>query len=102
MGGEPGPSARGGVPAAVARARAPGDSPAALQPADRGGVCRLDPAVRAIPRDAASRRTGGAGLGAVSEQSRGGARGEPVDAEPCLGVAPLSLPSPATPTPRRV
>src|SRR5438552_10281096 len=102
MGGEPGPSARWGVPAAVARARAPGDSPAALQPADRRGVCRLDPAVRAIPRDAASRRTGGAGRGADSEQSRGWARGERVDAEPGVVGAPLSIPCRARPTARRV
>src|SRR2546425_162193 len=63
-------------------AGAGGAADQALQPADRGGVRRLGPAVRAVPRAAASRRAGRGRGGALSVSAGRGGAGQRRDAEP--------------------
>src|SRR2546427_734603 len=62
-------------------AGAGGAADEALQPADRGELRRLGPAVRAVPRAAASRRAGRGRGGALSVSTGRGGAGQRRDAE---------------------
>src|SRR5678816_3932968 len=88
-------SYRGGCRYARAQVARPGaarDPSPALQPSDGGSIRRLGPAVRALSRQATSRRDGGAGDQRVPDGSGGPRRRERVHAEPGAGVGALPLP----------